>query len=77
MCRDEVEQLNYLDLPQRGMVLISIGLLQHDEMSRYRTHRCNCHFVFLGGGIMKEVTLVSRACYLLYRDLFEKVRPAV
>lgn len=33
----EVEQLNYLDLPQREMVLISIRLLQHDEMSQYHT----------------------------------------
>ena len=34
---EEVEQLNYLDLLLREMVLISIRLLQHDEMSQYHT----------------------------------------
>lgn len=36
-CGEEVEQLNYLDLLPREMVLISIRLLQHDEMSQYHT----------------------------------------
>lgn len=34
---NEVEQLNYLDLPQWEIVLISIKLLWYDEMSQYHT----------------------------------------